>query len=150
MAACVLVVLVAFGSACTKNYQIERDAFRTLQKNGAPRVVKTVDGYYLNDPVESELSIVHKDTELPVSHSFEMTDTEIKWVWRAKPTIGKVTDLTSIHNIPLSEVETYQVRHVSGEYTVLGILGGLAVVVLCLAGMWFLTKPDFGPGEPPH
>ncbi len=142
MAACAMVVIVAFGSACTKNYQIKADAFQTLQKNGAPKFVKTVDGDKLKNPVKSELSIVHKDEDLPVPHSFEMSDSEIKFQWRRWR-----TDVESIRSIPLSEVEAYQVRQVSGGLTAVAIIGTILGVGAVFFGVLYAQfhEPNYEP-----
>jgi len=143
MAACTLVVIVAFGSACTTTeiHQITPESFRSLQKDTNPKpihVMKTTGTrLVIKSNFRDHLGIVRKAYgPLKVDPKFSMTDTEI-WFPRKKPGVG-INRYESI-TIPLDEISAYYITEKSltgsASFGILaGVLaGGMILMIVALA-----------------
>ena len=143
MAACTLVVIVAFGSACTttQTHQITQESFRSLQKDTNPKpthVIKTTGTkLWIKSDFREHLGIVQKTYgNLKIDPKFSMTDTEIRIPVK---NTGEGVDQYQSFKIPLDEISAYYITEKSltgsASFGILaGVLaGGMILMIVALA-----------------
>jgi hypothetical protein len=141
MAACALVVIVAFGSACATSapQQITPESFRSLQKDVDPKPTHIIkaNGSKAKITLYSvhKLSVLHNGAPLAVPLDFSMTDTELRFELRNKPKPGQVTDLLEDVRIPLNEVTAYYFKSAQAGGGGVVIALGLGILVLLGVGL---------------
>jgi len=142
MAACALVVIVAFGSACstTQTHQITKESFRTLQKDADPKpthVIKTTGGkLVLARGFRDNLGILRNNLgPMQVDPKFTMTDTEIRLPGKKS---GLLADQYEAMTVPLDEIAGYYITDKTmtglGAFGIIAGVAGLALVALFFVG----------------
>jgi len=143
MAACTLVVIVAFGSACAnQTHQITPESFRSLQIDFEPTptyVTKTTGRVLLlAKDFRNHLSILRNDhSTIKMDPGFSMTETAL---YIPGKKTDPLTNRLEIFKVPLDEISGYYLTQRDSNAggtasTGVGIvvLGGLTIGVLMLA-----------------